>query len=238
MNLLALDTSGPVAGVALMQQGVVTHEISARHGLTHSQVAMQMVDAALSAASLSPADIDLFVAVAGPGSFTGVRICVCAVKAMAHATNRPALAIDALEALAANIYAFDGLVCPILDARRDQIYCAAFRAGEGDAPARVLPDAALALEDFLTALPEGARCLFLGDGAAIHRDLIAGRLGARALFAPAQHCFVRAACACHLASLRPQAAGDHLSLSPIYLRLPQAQRERAQREGSGGDRHA
>ena len=99
MKILALDTSGPVAGAALMEDGVITHEVMASHGLTHSQTAMPMVDQCLSAANLTAQDIDLFAAVAGPGSFTGVRIGVCAVRALAHACNKPALSVDSLETL-------------------------------------------------------------------------------------------------------------------------------------------
>ena len=84
-----------------------------------------MVDDILSAAGIEPKDIDLFAAVAGPGSFTGVRIGVCTVKGLAHAWNRPVVAISSLEALAARAFGFDGVICPILDARRAQVYAAA-----------------------------------------------------------------------------------------------------------------
>ena len=154
MKILALDTSGPVAGAALMEDGVITHEVMASHGLTHSQTAMPMVDQCLSSANLTAKDIELFAAVAGPGSFTGVRIGVCAVRALAHAWNKPAVSIDSLETLAMNGFGFNGIICPILDARRGQVYCAAFRFAEGKLPERILEDDAMALTEFLKKLPE------------------------------------------------------------------------------------
>ena len=168
MKILALDTSGPYVGAALMENGAVTHEIAACHGLTHSQTAMPMLDQALEAAGLLPADVDLFAAVAGPGSFTGVRIGVCAVKALAHGCGKRAVAIDALEALSVNAFGFSGVICPILDARRSQVYCAAFRFAAGELPERILPDDALPLTEFIARLPKDEQCLFLGDGLSVH----------------------------------------------------------------------
>ncbi len=226
MKILALDTSGPVAGAALMEEGVITHEIIAAHGLTHSQTAMLMVDQALNAASLSPKDIDLFAAVAGPGSFTGVRIGVCAVRALAHAAQKRALGVDALEALAMNAFGFRGTICPILDARRGQVYCGAFRFAHGALPDRLLPDDALALDAFLDKLPSEEPLLFLGDGLKVHFPAIAARLGDRAVAAPAHMAYLRPAAACTIALNRADQAQDCLHLVPIYLRAPQAERER------------
>ena len=236
MKILALDTSGPVAGAGLMEDGVITHEVMASHGLTHSQTAMPMVDQCLSAANLTAKDIDLFAAVAGPGSFTGVRIGVCAVRALAHAWNKPALSVDSLEALAMNGFGFRGVICPILDARRGQVYCAAFRFEEGRQPVRILDDEAMALTDFLKKLPENEKCLFLGDGLKVHFPAIAARLGDRAMAAPAHLSYLRAAAACEIACHRADEAGGCMELQPIYLRAPQAERERNARLAAEGAR--
>ena len=171
MKILALDTSGPYAGAALMENGAVTHEIAACHGLTHSQTAMPMLDQALEAAGLLPADVDLFAAVAGPGSFTGC--------------GKRAVAIDALEALSVNVFGFPGIICPILDARRSQVYCAAFRFAAGELPERILPDDALPLTEFIARLPQHEKCLFLGDGLNVHFPAIRALMGDRAIAAPA-----------------------------------------------------
>ncbi len=228
MNILAIDTSGPAAGCAVMKDGRIAHLIAMNQGLTHSETIMPAVDAALSAAGLGCADIDVFAAVAGPGSFTGVRIGVCAAKGLAHAVGRPCAAIDALEALAMNFYGFDGLCCPILDARRGQVYCAAFDM-RGGLPRRVLDDGAMALDAFLALLPGDRRLVFAGDGVAAHGESVRAALGNRSLIAPENLRNIRADAACLLAAQRPETWVAARLLRPIYLRAPQAERERKAR---------
>ncbi|MBR3504635.1 MAG: tRNA (adenosine(37)-N6)-threonylcarbamoyltransferase complex dimerization subunit type 1 TsaB [Clostridia bacterium] len=234
MKILAVDTSGPYAGAALMEDGVVTHEIAACHGLTHSQTSLPMIEQALAAAGLSPADVDLFAAVTGPGSFTGVRIGVCEAKGLAHACGKKIVGVDALEALAVNAFGFPGVICPILDARRSQVYCAAFRFAGSGLPERVLPDEALPLSEFLTRLPQDETCLFLGDGLKAHFPAVREALGERAVSAPASMAYLRAASACVIAERRAGEAVEPMALEPLYLRAPQAERERSARLARGG----
>ena len=226
MNILTIDTSGPYAGAAVTRDGDVVAEITACHGLTHSQTSMPMAAAALDASGLMPSDIDLFAAVAGPGSFTGVRIGVCEIKGLAHAVGKKCVAVDALEALAVNGFGFPGLICPILDARRGQVYCASFRFASGTRPVRLLNDAALALEEFLERLPRDEDCLFLGDGLSAHFRRVSQVLGDRASAAPAHMSYLRTSAACALAALDRERAVEPMALEPIYLRAPQAERER------------
>ena len=108
MNILMIDTSGPACGVAIVRDGKRVYEAALESGMTHSQRLMPMVDAALNMAGMTAQDIDLFGAVVGPGSFTGVRIGVSTVKALAHAAGKPCVGVDALEALAMNAGDFDG----------------------------------------------------------------------------------------------------------------------------------
>ena len=223
--VLAIDTSGPVAGCAVLSGGRIVHLAAMNHGLTHSETIMPAVDEALSAAGLRCGDMDVFAAVAGPGSFTGVRIGVCAAKGLAHAVGRPCAAVHALEALAMNFYGFDGLCCPILDARRGQVYCAAF-AMAGGMPARALEDAAQPLGEFLERLPGDRRLVFVGDDVAAHGEAIRAALGGRALIAPENLRDLRADAACLLAAARPETWVEAARLNPIYLRAPQAVRER------------
>ena len=234
MRILAVDTSGPYAGAALMEQGAITHEIAACHGLTHSQTSLPMIDQALAAAGLTAGEIDLFAAVTGPGSFTGVRIGVCEAKGLAHACGKKIVAVDALEALAVNAFGYPGLICPILDARRSQVYCAAFRFAGGALPERVLPDEALPLSDFLAKLPQDEACLFLGDGLSVHFPAIRAALGERAVAAPASMAYLRAASACVIANARADEAVEPMALEPTYLRAPQAERERNARLSQAG----
>lgn len=224
-TVLAIDTSGPVAGCAVLAGGRIAHLAAMNHGLTHSEIIMPAVDAALTGAGLSCRDVDVFAAVAGPGSFTGVRIGVCAAKGLAHAAGKPCAAVHALEALAMNFYGFDGLCCPILDARRGQVYCAAFDMS-GGMPSRALEDAAEPLTDFLKRLPGDRRLVFVGDGVPAHGGTVAQALGPRALIAPENLRDLRADAACLLAAQRPETWVEAARLRPIYLRAPQAERNR------------
>ena len=230
-TVLAIDTSGPVAGCALLREGRIAHLAVMNHGLTHSETIMPAVDAALQAAGLSCRDVDVFAAVAGPGSFTGVRIGVCAAKGLAHAAGKPCARVHALEALAMNFYGFDGLCCPILDARRGQVYCAAFDMSRG-MPQRALEDAAQPLQEYLARLPGDRRLVFVGDGVPVHAEAVKQALGERALIAPENLRDLRADAACLLAAARPDTWAPAAQLRPIYLRAPQAERERKKRSES------
>ena len=232
-TVLAIDTSGPVAGCAVLKGGKIVHLTAMNHGLTHSETIMPAVDAALEGAGVRCGDVDVFAAVAGPGSFTGVRIGVCAAKGLAHAVGKPCVAVHALEALAMNFYGFDGLCCPILDARRGQVYCAAFDMA-GGRPERALADAALPLADFLATLPRERRLVFVGDGVPVHAGAVGEVLGGRALIAPPHLRDLRADAACLLAAARPEAWVPAAQLQPIYLRAPQAVRERERRQPDAG----
>lgn len=232
MNLLCIDTSGPVCGTAVIRDGVVAYEASAVNKLTHSVNLMPMVQEALLRSGLTVSDVDVYAAVTGPGSFTGVRIGVSTVKGLAHGAGKPCVGVDALEALAASICAADGLICPLQDARAGQVYAAAFRPVLP--PVRVLPDMAEKLDAFLDMALEMAGdrpLLFTGDGVKPNRAAIEARLGDRAVFPPAQHSFLRPAAAAMLAWEKREQAVDYLTLMPMYLRAPQAERERARKLG-------
>ena len=229
MNILMIDTSGPACGVAVMKDGSIVCELQLTSGKTHSQRVMPMVDQALSMCEMTVSDIDLFGAVVGPGSFTGVRIGVSSVKALAHAAGKPCIGVDALEALAANVTGFDGVICPILDARAQQVYGAMFESGMP--PKRLMEDEAEKLTLFLDRVEAtGRKAMFLGDGAPAFEAAIRERLGEKACFASAQHVGLRAASACALAQEYAKDEAnlkDCMTLLPLYLRAPQAERERA-----------
>lgn len=228
MILLFLDTSGPSAGVALMEDGVVRYEAMTVNAFTHSQSILPMTEEAFRRTGLSLEGVDYLAVTAGPGSFTGVRIGVSTVKGLAHALNKPCVAVDALEAMAAGVQPFSGVICPIQDARAGQVYGAAF---QGETLARLLPDQPLKLEEFLDqAGALGERLLFLGDGMPVHRERIAAMMGERALFAPPHLAFLRPAAAAALAWEKRDEAADYLSLEPLYLRAPSAERQKNLKE--------
>lgn len=224
MNIVAIDTSGPLASCAVLKDGAIAHMIVMNQGLTHSETIMPALEECMRASGLDCSQADCFAAVAGPGSFTGVRIGVCAVKGLAHAWNKPCARIDALEALAMNYQGFDGLACTILDARRNQVYCAAFDMKKG-LPERALADDAMEIGAFLEKLPKDRRLVFLGDGLRVHAPFIRERLP-EALIAPANLREIHADAACLLAEHDCEAWMEARLLTPIYLRVPQAERER------------
>ncbi|MBQ3078538.1 MAG: tRNA (adenosine(37)-N6)-threonylcarbamoyltransferase complex dimerization subunit type 1 TsaB [Clostridia bacterium] len=225
MTILSIDTSGPACSAAVSKDGRLLEEVVMNSALTHSETLMPAVERVIESAGLDISDIDIFAAVAGPGSFTGVRIGVCAARAMAHAQNKKCVSVNALHALAAGAYQAKGIICPILDARRQQVYSAAYRYEEG-ALVRVRQDDALPLVDFIRSLPENETLYFTGDGVAVHEEAIKNLIGNRAVFAPLHARVLRASSACYIASLPEAELIDPERLLPIYLRLPQAERER------------
>ena len=230
MKILAIDTSGPACSVALAADGKLLGEIVMNSALTHSETVMPAVDELLSREGIGCAGIDRFAAVAGPGSFTGVRIGVCVVKALAHAAGKPCVCVNALEALAVGAWGAGDVVCPILDARRGQVYCAAFEYRDGaNMPARILPDAAIPVSELLSRLPGDRNILFTGDGTAVYEESIARALGSRARFAPVHARVLRASAACVIAAADDASLLPPARLAPIYLRAPQAERERGER---------
>ena len=228
MKLLVMDTSGPVCGVAVMEDEKVLCEYTAQNRNTHSANLMPMAEAALQSAGKTIGEMDAIASVTGPGSFTGVRIGVATAKGLAHGAGIPCIPVDALEALSISAGGFDGVICPIQDARAGQVYGAAFRDGK-----RMTADEPLKLEDFLEKiLPFGERFLFLGDGVPVHREKILEILGEKAVFAPAHLNYLRPSAAGVLA-LRSEARTDYLNLQATYLRPPNAQKNKKLLEAMG-----
>ena len=229
MNILSLDTSGRSISCAVMRDGEIVSLLYARCGLTHSETLMPAVDEALARASLAPKDIDIVGCVTGPGSFTGVRIGVCAAKGFAHAAGIRCVGVDSLEAIAWGLRMSRALIVPMLDARRHEVYAAAFRANAGGLK-RVLPDTASPLGAFLDTLPRGEDMIFAGDGSrAMREEILAAFPQAR--IAPDEFLWPRGDSVCSLAMLRADEATGPEGLSPLYLRAPQAVREKEARNG-------
>lgn len=235
MNILALDTSGPVAGVAILKNGEAAYEAMAVNRFTHSASIMPMVEEGFARSGLAVRDIDLFAVTVGPGSFTGVRIGVSTVKGMAHGAQKPCIGINALEALASGVPFFDGVVCPIQDARAGQVYGAAFKAGMHPNPKRLMADEALKLPEYLNKLSAfPGPYLFVGDGVPVNLEMIESALKDKAVFAPVHTRFLRPLGVALLADHYRDQAADYLKLMPYYLRAPQAERQRKSREDVHG----
>lgn len=226
-SILALDTSGPVCSVALLRDKILCYEARVVNKLTHSVNLMPMVEEALIRSACQRSELTHIAAVVGPGSFTGVRIAVGAAQGLARALGIPCIAVNALEAMASSVCLPGQLVCPIRDARSGQVYGAAFVDGQ-----RLLPDVAMKLEDYIAEIKKlGDAFYFLGDGAVVQVDALIQALGDRAVIAPAQLIHPGAAVAAVLASQHLDTAVEPGQLLPLYLRAPQAVR---QKEAKGG----
>ena len=164
MKILALDSSATVASVALCEDGRLLAEYTLNNGNTHSETLLPMIESLLSQFSMNVGDIDLFAASMGPGSFTGVRIGAATLKGLAFASGKPCVCVSTLEALAENLAAFKGLICPVMNARRSQVYTALFRS-DGKTLTRLMPDSALAISELDEKLAEyGEAVMLSGDG--------------------------------------------------------------------------
>lgn len=227
MTILALDTSGPVCSVAILDEAGLCYEARAVNKLTHSKNLLPMIDEALHKGGKAMEDVRLVAAVVGPGSFTGVRIGVATAQGLARARGIKCLGVNALEAMAASLHAPGHVICPIRDARSLQVYGTAFRDGQ-----RLLQDEAAALAVYLEQVSalEGP-LLFVGDGVKPCRKQIEESLGNRALFAPPHLLLPGAGAAAQLACTNQHLAAEPGELKPLYLRAPQAERLRAQQNG-------
>ena len=146
MKILALDSTALVASVALCEDEKLLGEMTVNNGNTHSQTLLPMVEFLLKQFDMTPNDVDLFAATIGPGSFTGVRIGAATLKGLAFGTNKPCIGVSTPEALAYNLRDFEGLICPVMNARRKQVYTALFRAS-GGVLERLMDDSAIAIAE-------------------------------------------------------------------------------------------
>ena len=225
MKILAVECSEAPASCAVVEDGSVLCESFLSVPLTHSRTLMPMLEAMLRNADLTVADVDRLAVTVGPGSFTGLRIGVAAVKGLAMGASLPCVGVSTLEAAATAAAPLTGLICPVMDARCQQVYTALFESREGRLT-RLWEDAALSVADLRerlsAALAEraGENLWLTGNGAAVWADALA-LPGAR--LAPPMLRSQRAAHAALLAQeATPVPAGE---LAPRYLRLPQAERE-------------
>ena len=230
MLILAFETSAKAASVALTENGKLLGEAYQNTGLTHSQTLMVMAEDLLKQCGKTVDDITAVAVAEGPGSFTGVRIGVAAAKGFAWGRELPCYGISTLEAMAVSLGAWEGHICACMDARRNQVYNALFYVNQGVLE-RFREDRAIALSDLKTDLEQlGGPIFLVGDGAELtHKTLSAEIPG---LILPPEHRrHQRAVGVALLAEKKASAgeSGDGSALNPNYLRLSQAERERAER---------
>ena len=231
MLLLAFETSAKAASVALFDGKKLLGESYQNTGLTHSQTLMVMAEDLLKQCNHTPCDVEAVAVAEGPGSFTGVRIGVAAAKGFAWGKNIPCYGVSTLESMALGLGAYEGLICPVMDARRSQVYNALFYVNHGSV-SRKTEDRAIALSDLAEELKNVEIPVFLvGDGSNLCYTTLKEQIPNLVL--PPEHRLHQRAVGVGLAVLRKIAAGEPgngNALTPNYLRLSQAERERMERE--------
>ena len=230
MLILAFETSAKAASAALLEDGKLLGESYQNTGLTHSQTLMVMAENLLSQCGKTVEDVTAVAVAAGPGSFTGVRIGVAAAKGFAWGQEIPCYGVSTLEAMVRSLGAYQGYVCPCMDARRSQVYNALFYVNHGT-PERVTEDRAISLAELGAELKSLKEPIFLvGDGSNLCYNTLLESVPNLVL--PPEHWMHQRAVGVALAAQKQAEAGDPgdaNALTPNYLRLSQAERERAER---------
>ena len=230
MLLLAFETSAKAASVALFDERKLLGESYQNTGLTHSQTLMVMAEDLLKQCGKAAAEVTHTAVVAGPGSFTGVRIGVAAAKGFAWGKELPCYGVSTLEAMALGLGIQEGYICPVMDARRQQVYNALFYVNQG-MPERRSDDRAIALADLAEELKTLDGPIYLvGDGSNLTFSTLHAQIPN--LIPPPEHQMHQRAVGVGMLALQKIAAGDAgdaAAMMPNYLRLSQAERERAER---------
>lgn len=220
MRVLAVDTSAVCAAVAVTENGKILSESQTNTGLTHSRTLMPMIDSTLRNAEISLDSIDFFACSAGPGSFTGIRIGVAAIKGLCDGLNKKCLPVSTLEALAYNLLGRSCTAVSVMDARCNQVYCGIFCV-EGEKVTRLTEDEAIKIEDLGEKLKAYENIIFVGDGAKICHNALG-----YAIASPSELYQKGSSVAfCAVDNYAEEKLVDGADLMPVYLRLPQAERE-------------
>lgn len=232
MKILAFDGTAKAASVAVAEGDKILAYSIIDNGLTQSELLLPMAEDLLKSLKLSFSDMDLYATSVGPGSFTGVRIGVSLIKGLAFGRNLPCVSVSTIEALAENAKGLNGVIIPCMDARRGQVYSATFRC-EGNQLTRLTEDRAVALSTLAEELKEfGEESIYIvGDGYEVARNALT-KAGIKLCNTPELLILENAASVARVAKAKYD-NGEALSdeqISPIYLRMPQAERERLERE--------
>ena len=231
MKILSVDSSAIVASAALSEDGRLLAEYTLNNKNTHSETLLPMIESLLSFFSMETADVDLFAVSIGPGSFTGVRIGTATVKGLAFASNKPCVGVSTLEAIAYNLRFHKGIVCPVMNARRSQVYTAVFRS-DGERLERLTEDLAISMAELDSMLAEYSEEVALaGDG----YDICLKGFEKTAIRYVPERLRHQSAFSVAEAALAAYNSGKYCSDSELgveYLRPSQAERERAEREAA------
>lgn len=239
MNILAIESSGLVASAAIMNDEKLIAEYGMNNKMTHSQTLLPMIDEIVKAAGMKPSDMDYIAISCGPGSFTGLRIGSATAKGLGLALDRPLVEVPTLEALAWNLYGCtDALVCPIMDARRSEVYTGVYRfvsAGNGEIRFETVMNETAeplsTLVEYLNSRSDAKQVIFTGDGVPVYAKRLQDEMKIPFSFASKSAMLQRASSVAELAMLyvkqgKTVTAEEH---APVYLRMSQAERERAEK---------
>lgn len=229
MKILAIDTSANVAAAAVAEDDTLLCEYILNHKKTHSQKIMVMIENLLKDLELTVHDIDLFAVANGPGSFTGLRIGVATMKALAHSVNKPIVGVSSLAGMAYNLPYAEHIIVPVMDARANRVYTASYIWDEEFK--EITEPEATTIEECVANCGEFMDTLFVGDGAIVHREYIKEKLGDRAFFAPQPAMLQRASSIAAIAydMAKKGEVMNYAELKPVYLRKSQAERELEER---------
>lgn len=231
MIILAFDGTAKCASCAVLRDGICLGEYNVDNGLTQSELLLPMAESLLNSLKLEFSDIDAYATAAGPGSFTGVRIGAALIKGLAFGRNIPCIGVSTLEALAENASGLRGIIVPAMDARRGQVYTALFRS-DGKGLIRLTDDAAIPLSELSEMLKEydGERIYVVGDGYTVtHKYLCEAGATVESTPELLRNESARSVARVAQRNLESGETTSDKDLSPTYLRLPQAERERLER---------
>ena len=222
MKILAIDTATKSCSVAVTDDGSLCAELTTLKNQTHSKHLMELIHSVLEIAGFGVADLDGLAVTIGPGSFTGLRIGISTIKGLAHALDKPVVGISSLKALAWQCAETSYLICPLLDARKGEVYCATYRFNADQLIQKTSARAMIAetvVED--VKVP----CVFIGTGARLYRQRITAALGGLAHFVPEGQNIIRASSVAFLSMPRFEAnASDGIAgLVPHYIRKSDAE---------------
>lgn len=227
MRVLSVDSSTATASCAVIEDGKLLGELTFNDKKQHSVILMSQIDYLLKGLNLDIEDIDGFVVSSGPGSFTGLRIGTASIKGLAQGLNKPLVGISSLDCLAYNLAYTDGVICPILDALRDNVYTALYKFDNGNL-VRLTDYLAIHVDELISILQgqESNTVSFIGDGIPKFKEKLKNSFE-HVYFSPAHLNFPRASSLGELGlqKLKNNLSDDLLSFSPIYLRKSQAERE-------------
>lgn len=234
MKILAIDSSGLVASIAIMSDDKLIAEYTINYKKTHSQTLLPMIDEIVKMLGMELSEIDAIAIAKGPGSFTGLRIGSATAKGLGLVLKKPIISIPTVDGLAYNLFGTDKIICPLMDAKRNQVYTGLYEFVNGEFQV-ISKQKAVALEEIIEEINKlGRDVIYLGDGVTSYKELIMSKTSVNFDFAPSHLTNQRAGAIASLAAIYYQNGITETSNmhKPTYLRLSQAERELAEKKKS------